>query len=553
MISLILLFIIFVLNMTIHFKLPIEYVKHNTINKNIADNIDAKSIYLKTFNPCTEQGKNIIEKLYQYTTSDLKYLADTQQLSKLKNSININISKIKLFSNEFKNIQDINKFNSHFQYIDSTYLDFLNNNENVLQLLGIYNFTSPIINLITPLVIIIIPFFILKLKKIKITLKTYKEYLFESIFKKFNINNFSNSSLRTKLYLCITVIFYILGIYQNIVSCIKFYKNNKFINTFFTKCKDYLSYVENQQNIFINTIKPNLTYKTFIDDLIINNKNIKNIVDNITSVKTYNIGRKLALFYKFKYDRIFIDTCNYSLDFIGYLDNIYGFINNNALNSCIFHNKTILKNFYMPLDNSNIIKNSCNLKQNYIISGPNAAGKTTILKSLLINIILSQQIGKGYYDKACINPYEYFHCYLNIPDTNDRDSLFQAEARQCKNILDAIKTNSKSRHFVIFDELYSGTNPEQAVKSAYSYLKYLGDYKNISFLLTTHFHDLCIAVEKNIKKNVIMNVSMKTDVVNNKTVYLYKLQRGISNIKSGFDILKQMNYPDKIINTLENS
>ena len=38
----------------------------------------------------------------------------------------------------------------------------------------------------------------------------------------------------------------------------------------------------------------------------------------------------------------------------------------------------------------------------------------------------------GFYYKAKINPYHHFHCYINIPDTCDRDSLFQAEARRCR-------------------------------------------------------------------------------------------------------------------------
>lgn len=539
--------------MTIKFKLPIEYVTHNRISDDIINNIDSKSIYLKTFNPITEQGKEMITDIYKYTTTDKNYLADTQNLTILKDKININVSKIKLFSNEFKSIQNMQKFNSHFQYIDSKYLDFLNNNENVLQILGLYNFTSPIINLITPLVVIIIPFFILKLKKIKITFNTYKEYLFESLFKKFNISNFSNTSMRTKLYLCITILFYVIGIYQNIMSCIKFYKNNKYINSFFTKCKDYFSYLNDQQNNFIKQVKENKTYKLFIEDLSINKTNITDIKSQLDSIRSYSIGKKMNLFYKFKHNTTFIDACNYSLCFIGYLDNVNGFINNNSLNNCMFHNKTIFKNFYMPLENTNIIKNSCNLKRNYIISGPNAAGKTTILKSLLLNSLLSQQIGKGYYDEACILPCHHFHCYLNIPDTNNRDSLFQAEARQCKNILDNIKKYTEEHHFVIFDELYSGTNPEQAVKSAYSYLKYLGEFKNVTFLLTTHFYDLCNRIKKDISNKKIMNISMKTKTVNNENQYLYKLQKGISNTKSGFDILKKMNYPDKIINTLENS
>ena len=535
------------------FKTPIEYISHNDIPTNIIKNIDFYNIYLKTFNPETELGKKFMPQLYKYTTTNKSFLKETQNMMYLKGAINIDHSKINLFNKELKNILDITNFKNHFQFIDFKYGDFLNKNENALQLLGIYNFTSPIINLITPIFIIIVPFFILKMKNIDITFNNYKEYLFETIFKKFNLTNFSNSSTKTKLYLCATVIFYLLGIYQNIVSCIKFYKNNKFINNFFKRCKEYFSYIENQQNIFINTIKQFKTYEPFLKDLEQNNLEISNIQKELNSISQYNIGKRMSIFYKFKHDHKYIDCCNYSLKFVGYLDNIHGLINNNSLNSCMFKNKTIFKNFYMPLDNkTNIVKNSCSMKRNYIISGPNASGKTTILKSILINIILSQQIGRGYYDKASIFPYEHIHCYLNIPDTNGRDSLFQAEARQCKDILDIINSHSKSRHFVIFDELYSGTNPEQAVKSAYSYLNYLGDIKNVSFILTTHFYDLCQHIKKDKSKKII-NISMKSENIENSHKYFYKLQKGISIVKSGFDVLKKMNYPDKIISTLKNA
>ena len=50
--------------------------------------------------------------------------------------------------------------------------------------------------------------------------------------------------------------------------------------------------------------------------------------------------------------------------------------------------------------------------------------ETTLLKSTLINLILSQQIGFGFYKSAYINPYKHIHCYINIPDTSGRDSLF---------------------------------------------------------------------------------------------------------------------------------
>ena len=105
--------------------------------------------------------------------------------------------------------------------------------------------------------------------------------------------------------------------------------------------------------------------------------------------------------------------------------------------------------------------------------GPNASGKTTILKSTLINIIFSQQVGCGVYDSAKIKPFDFLHCYLNIPDTYGRDSLFQAEARRCKEILDVIENTENKSHFCLFDELYSGTNPDEAILSAVSFMNYL--------------------------------------------------------------------------------
>jgi DNA mismatch repair ATPase MutS len=181
-----------------------------------------------------------------------------------------------------------------------------------------------------------------------------------------------------------------------------------------------------------------------------------------------------------------------------------------------------------------------------IITGPNASGKTTILKSTLINILFSQQFGCGFYDSAKIKPFNHIHCYLNIPDTSGRDSLFQAEARRCKEILDAISESPKEAHLCIFDELYSGTNPEEAQQSAASFMKYITKYDNVCCLLTTHFTKICKKLEKS---KLIMNYKMLTekDANNNGLKYKYILTKGISDIKGGLIVLQQLNYPKEII------
>jgi DNA mismatch repair ATPase MutS len=276
----------------------------------------------------------------------------------------------------------------------------------------------------------------------------------------------------------------------------------------------------------------------------------------------------MKCFYQLNCHLQFKETLEYTFGFNGYIDNINGIRKNISLKNigaCKLKNKkstTKFKNAYFPsLVDENPVKNSYKLDKNVIITGPNAAGKTTLLKTTIFNIILSQQFGYGFYKTATIEPYDMIHCYINIPDTSARDSLFQAEANRCKNILNGIDTNgidtngidtngptfrnNKKRHFCVFDELYSGTNPYEAISSAYAYLKYLHKYDNVNFVLTTHFLELCRRLEK---EEGINNYHMKIETDNDTFKYTYKMEKGISSIKGGVKVLRDLEYPNEIIN-----
>ena len=187
------------------------------------------------------------------------------------------------------------------------------------------------------------------------------------------------------------------------------------------------------------------------------------------------------------------------------------------------------------------VANDIDLNKQLIITGPNAAGKTTIIKTTLFNIILSQQLGFGFYKSAQINPYEHLHCYLNIPDTSGRDSLFQAESRRCKEILTCMLENPNKRHFCIFDELYSGTNPYEAIASAYGYIDFVSKKQNVDLILTTHYIELCELLAKHDR---IENLHMSTAIDGE---YLYKIADGISTIKGGLKVLRDLDYPSEIV------
>ena len=101
----------------------------------------------------------------------------------------------------------------------------------------------------------------------------------------------------------------------------------------------------------------------------------------------------------------------------------------------------------------------------------------------------------------------------------------------------------KDRHFCIFDELYSGTNPYEAVASAYGYIDFISKNPNVDLILTTHYIELCHLLEKHDR---IENLHMSTAA---DGAYLYKIADGISTIKGGLKVLRELDYPAEIVDS----
>ena len=547
------------------FKLPIEYdKKKKPIQESLQDDLElvvskdtqTKSIYQIVFQPSTPYGENNLELWSKYYSTNKNFLKDSKELYTTFEP-SLDHEKINVFEKSWNTIIQDGAFTQKYQYLEWDRFLFLNNNEWFLQGMSMYNLTSPVFTLLFPLVALITPFFILKLLKRSITFESYKQVLFKQlknhvVFKLFT--DFSNMGNGQKATVAVTFGIYLLNIYQNIIACIKFYKNFNTIHQFFNNSIDYFEYVQQQMKRFLSVSSPFKSYTEFNSTM----KHYKNSIENhLTTLKRLQpykvrdilkIGKKMKLFYQCKNNKDYIDTCNYCFGFVGFLDNINGLQNNlreKFMNFGKYSKETSFKRFFHPtLLQNKPVKNNIKLNKNYIISGPNASGKTTLLKSILINIILTQQLYCGFYTSAKINFVDKFHCYLNIPDTNSRDSLFQAEARRCKEIIDIINSNSKEKHFCIFDELYSGTNPFEAVGSAHSYLSYLSEKSNVKFMLTTHFLKLCNMMTEN---NIVQNIKMKSCLENNNVKYDYLIENGVSNVKSGFQVLKKLNYPKEIL------
>jgi len=559
------------------FKLPIYYnekkveLKQNLITDlELIKTIDpsSSSIYSFYFDTNNDVSTKLTEQVANYYTTDISFLKDNQKLIK---TYNAPINKYTNYSPNYKSIINIwnelkvdSGFKEKYYYLDWEMIEFLNTSEIFLQFMSIYNLCSPIFSLFVPIIILIIPFFILKMKNIDITVSEYINVLkivaqTNAIGKLFTVN-FSEIGIQEKLYILISAGFYLFSIYQNVMVCVRFNNNMKTIHNHFREIEVYLDTTLQSMDNYLKYAKHLTSHQGFNNELIkkqeiLNKINFK--IKTISEYKIYNIsklkeiGRVLKYFYELHTDARYEDAIMYSIGFNGYIDCIEGLQNNllerkiNQANFVDSNKKVVFKNsYYASLKNDKPIKNTIKLKKNLTITGPNASGKTTILKSTLINIIFTQQFGCGFYQSANFKPFDYIHCYLNIPDTSGRDSLFQAEARRCKEILDIIQENKKATHFCVFDELYSGTNPEEAELSATSFMLYLQKYKNVTSMLTTHFIKVCKKLDK---ETNIQNYKMVTEKKNNKIIFMYKLDKGISEVKGGINVLTEMNYPKEII------
>jgi hypothetical protein len=554
------------------FRLPIQYNKQLCkVTDEISKELEIKDVY-EVFCPSrNEHDSSVLNDLSHYYTTDVKYLTDTQSLIKsytkqpddvlsMSEGFETNVYNTIL---ELKTEIKTDQFLTKYGLIDYDHFEYLNNLENVLQVITMYTIISPFITIATPLIIVIVPFFILQFKYSQLTWDLYLTVLKD--VGKTNpllrmLTHYGESNAEQKTYQVITFSFYVFSIYQQFSYCLKFYDNFKNIHKYLIGLKTYLEKtIQNMRHVisFTHELK---SYKKFNTDLCKNINELMDVVHMLSPIKEFEfscskmmqLGYILKTFYTVKSNKSIMENTDYALNFNSYFYNLETMSNLYKVGKMHFakllkeKTPTIkLKEMYYPAladDNnySSVVKNNVSLNKNLIITGPNASGKTTTIKSVFLNVLLTQQFGIGCYSQSSITPFKHLHCYLNIPDTMGRDSLFQAEARRCKKIIDEIKENSNGKHLCMFDELFSGTNPEEAVSSSERFIKYITKNTNVKWLLTTHFNDLCKSLDKD---KQIQNYHME---VTEQFKATYKMKKNISTVKGAFKILTDMNFPREI-------
>uniref|UniRef100_A0A6C0AU05 DNA mismatch repair proteins mutS family domain-containing protein n=1 Tax=viral metagenome TaxID=1070528 RepID=A0A6C0AU05_9ZZZZ len=571
------------------FKLPISYLDSSELYKisetvksdlELVPVVDTSCMYDYLFLPKHEFAKSIMPLWLEHYTTNTDFLLDTQNVL---NNMNIYTKTMTMTApvqcDKIAALWDVTKndsgFLEHYNYMEWDFLKYLNHSSSFLQCISFMNVASPVISLCIPVLFVIVPFVLLKVQGIPISFNNYIEVLKEVAKHHFigkTIASLQNISWEKMVYIIATFAIYVLQIYQNVTSCMRFYKNMKNINESLIELRGFTDHSCLSMSAFLEISKEMKTYNAFRTEVEIQlermhrlGTELKNITAfTLTMGKFADSGYLLKCFYELHQNPEYEECIRFAMGFEGYMNNMNGVYSNilaghvhfakiDSLIDASGNSTEFVKQFYPPLlsNTEKPVKNTCKFDKNMILSSPNKSGKTTILKTTAINIIFSQQFGCGFYKSAKLTPYTHIHSYLNIPDTSGRDSLFQAESRRCKEIIDVIQENNleKHRHFSIFDELYSGTNPVEASKAGYAFLEYLSGFSNVDFILTTHYFSICKKFKESDKiANYKMDVVIREDGTFD---YTYRIKRGISKIKGAVRVLKDMGYPKEIIDAIE--
>lgn len=544
--------------------------------------------------PTHDFGKMLIPELAKQYTPNVGFLENTQTIIERRSASSDNSASSESsasqsptpfacasgritkemstkFQEVWREIKEDRSFLEKHSYMEFIMLEDLNKSRRFLQGYSLLNLVSPIYSLALPILILVMPFVLLKIWRVPITFDVYFETLKNTskthfIGKLLNIREFNFENI---MYVLFIGGMYAMQTYSQITSCIRYHKAIQRMNGNLLFLRDYLDRITESMSKFVLDAADLPYYSDFCQDVHSHRLVLVELRERIgqgltpygwTVKKLTELGEMFETYYLIYSCMDYEASLKYSVGFAGYVDLMdgvsrrvkAGFLGKarfNVLDASGAFIETRFNGQYYPAY-SGVVQNNVDLSANLIITGVNASGKTTTLKSTAVNIIFSQQFGFGFYDSAIVRPVHHIHSYLNIPDTSGRDSLFQAESRRCKEILDKIKTAPlDERHFCVFDELYSGTNPKEAAKSAHSLLKYLSQKPNVRFILTTHYVKVCRKFKtSDVVKNYKMCVERKTD---GGFIYTYKMRPGISTLEGGVAILKNMDYPAEIIQTIE--
>ena len=485
--------------------------------------------------PILDGSQILIEKLIKHPIND-RELLERRQNTIINYDIDIEI--LKEYENDilwiYKIADEINNNSSIEILFPSTFIiNYINYFEQILDLYHLYKiYFIPMTSILYPLSAFIGPYIYIKNHlKMNITITSYIEIFYNILKFLFKTTGNFRADITKFVSIFLYVGIYLYNMYQTYEIAL-FLHNTKY--KLHAKMQGLVHFIRHSQNIMKN-LPSNIIAPYFNITETYQRININNSMTDIYRIwKDDNIKRDISSLLK----------TIYAVDVI---DSINKLLLSGKWSTVLYSNETLLWDAKNPILKDDQIANPINLNRNIIVTGPNAGGKTTYVKTVLANVILGQTIGITYSLRSKMILYDTINSFMRVSDILGTRSYFEAEAEYCLNMINkAVDISAQNkRGLFLMDEPMHSTPPTEGMATAYAVIEYLSKLDGITLIITTHFHRLVKLEELYPEK--FINLSVDAISHNNKYIFPYKIKRGFSYLCIAIELLDIKEFPSIII------
>ncbi len=204
----------------------------------------------------------------------------------------------------------------------------------------------------------------------------------------------------------------------------------------------------------------------------------------------------------------------------------------------------LVKEVFHPLI-SEPVANSINAEKHVLLTGSNASGKSTFLKTIAINAVLAQTIYTSVSKEYTAAMFRIYSSMSLRDDLSNNNSYYIVEIKSLKRILDAVSAESDKPVLCFVDEVLRGTNTVERIAASSEILKSL-KFKDALCFAATHDIELTTLLEK-----YYDNYHFQEEVTDDDVKFNYKLFKGPATTRNAIKLLSIIGYDKDVINAAE--
>ncbi|SJZ62206.1 MutS domain V [Pilibacter termitis] len=179
-------------------------------------------------------------------------------------------------------------------------------------------------------------------------------------------------------------------------------------------------------------------------------------------------------------------------------------------------------------------------KKSTLVTGSNASGKSTYIKAVAINTILSQTIHTAFATEFSCTSGHVLTSMAIEDDLFEGESYFIAETKSIKRILDVVETGEFV--FAFIDEILKGTNTIERISASSSILEWLSEKNVLAFVAT---HDIELS---QILQGKVENIHFSERFTEHgELTFDYSLKKGAAKTRNALKLLETLDFPTKVL------